>query len=1016
MAHTQYAAMRSQLPAPTVSAVSGGNLSGSGTVEVALQGRNRAGWNLPTALQSVSYTAGQRISIVIPSTARGTGEDIHEYVVSIAVTSGDITSIRQVAIYQGYDTDQVSPRSLPATVFLSENAHITVGAGQTVANLAALPTGANLKHGMIRQVTDIYAPSPVPSGQNPVRILEYDSESTATANGDTVFSAATGRWLKVAAFSTYVADTTAAGGCDEPLSTVDPNTIIAPPLYAPNGNTGTAVRYWYYGTRNASGEDTPQGTRLGVRVFVDDVNQSQDFDGLLKLTPNGYVDPATGALDTADMTTGVEEDYKFGKGGALILEKDLPAGSAYELAIAPAFSSSLITAIDGSRIKVDLRAFRQLGDVNPLAAFLNNAIAAAGSNLLVVPDASGVRVLDGAAAIGTLAFPLIADQVVSGLDDDTADQHIHLTGNGLAFVGTGTIGNQDAIRAKVSTVAGRSDATAWSSYTAVASGATLTVTVTHNRAIRSDYTEPGGATSALAGRSSGVAFTPPQIAVYLQRQSDGNIYEYLINATDTATQVVNIASLASANATPASVPAAPSADFSLFEPTTATFTSASGSSDLTATNYRVAVAYVYDGGQATKIQLSPATGDTAADWLANFAVQGDMVKSTYDSNSDGKVDAADSADAVAWSGVTGTPTTVSGYGITDAVPTTRTITAGTGLTGGGDLSDNRTLALGAAAIASLALADSSLQSDDIGTAVQAYSALLAAIVSGFAGATDGQVPSKSGSTLAYATPTATVADGAITTDKLADLAVTAAKIAAATITATQLADGAITTAKLADLAVTAGKIAAATITATQLADGAVATAKLADLAVTAGKIAAATITATQLADNAVATAKIANNAVTLAKLAQMTGPALLAKLTAGAGNPEAVAIQSFMATFLGAANEAAARSAIGISAGLNVIGRGAFGYRSAVLEVDFVEGGTLSRTSAGRNFFTFDADEPDTDYAVIGNATLVEAETTSRVARSLMPRNRTFASVELYTADPAFGAEDQQLISFLIYR
>jgi trimeric autotransporter adhesin len=48
---------------------------------------------------------------------------------------------------------------------------------------------------------------------------------------------------------------------------------------------------------------------------------------------------------------------------------------------------------------------------------------------------------------------------------------------------------------------------------------------------------------------------------------------------------------------------------------------------------------------------------------------------------------------LAWSKISSTPTTLSGYGITDAAPAARTITAGTGLTGGGDLSANRTLAL-----------------------------------------------------------------------------------------------------------------------------------------------------------------------------------------------------------------------------------------------------------------------------------------------------------------------------------
>jgi hypothetical protein len=44
-----------------------------------------------------------------------------------------------------------------------------------------------------------------------------------------------------------------------------------------------------------------------------------------------------------------------------------------------------------------------------------------------------------------------------------------------------------------------------------------------------------------------------------------------------------------------------------------------------------------------------------------------------------------------WSDITSTPTTLAGYGITDAVPATRTISTTAPLSGGGDLSANRTL-------------------------------------------------------------------------------------------------------------------------------------------------------------------------------------------------------------------------------------------------------------------------------------------------------------------------------------
>lgn len=54
--------------------------------------------------------------------------------------------------------------------------------------------------------------------------------------------------------------------------------------------------------------------------------------------------------------------------------------------------------------------------------------------------------------------------------------------------------------------------------------------------------------------------------------------------------------------------------------------------------------------------------------------------------------------SVAWSSVSGTPTTLAGYGITDAVPSSRTVTAGTGLSGGGALLANVTLNLANTAV------------------------------------------------------------------------------------------------------------------------------------------------------------------------------------------------------------------------------------------------------------------------------------------------------------------------------
>jgi len=64
-------------------------------------------------------------------------------------------------------------------------------------------------------------------------------------------------------------------------------------------------------------------------------------------------------------------------------------------------------------------------------------------------------------------------------------------------------------------------------------------------------------------------------------------------------------------------------------------------------------------GQCLKVN-GTATG---YEWGACTSTSGDMLQSVYDTNSDNVVD---SAAAVAWGGVSSTPTTLGGYGITDA--------------------------------------------------------------------------------------------------------------------------------------------------------------------------------------------------------------------------------------------------------------------------------------------------------------------------------------------------------------
>ena len=69
-------------------------------------------------------------------------------------------------------------------------------------------------------------------------------------------------------------------------------------------------------------------------------------------------------------------------------------------------------------------------------------------------------------------------------------------------------------------------------------------------------------------------------------------------------------------------------------------------------------------GSALQV-LRRNSANTALEFATISAGGGDMTRATYDANADNVVD---SAAAVAWSGITSKPTTLSGYGITDAQP------------------------------------------------------------------------------------------------------------------------------------------------------------------------------------------------------------------------------------------------------------------------------------------------------------------------------------------------------------
>lgn len=604
MAIAQYASLRQTLPSPTIAVTSGGFLTGSGALYFTLQGRNRAGLNLPSTLQSVTYSAGQRIQVTIPSTARNDGEDIHWYVIS-ASTTNDPTQIRQLAIYNGYEADQITPTVLPATITFDRDEHLKLSA--TVDQFDDLPSGTNLKNGMLRGVNELS------------KILRYDASSTATVDNQTVYPSAIGRWIQYGSFNTYQDNTTNAGGCDRPLQSVPTAAVIQPPPYPADGSLGTPIKFWLLNERSELYAPVTQGTRFNLKVFQDGLDKSQLFSGLLKMQLDGFVRYSTGVLDTADITTGNQRDYFYGKAGSEALEKDLPSGYGLAIQIRPAFKASQLNQeiIEGAGIRILPFFFSQSGDYNPAGVLTGDVILPDGDRRRILPDTGlGVIALSGSGIVKRFEFPLQGEDFVAGLLSNTAGQKIVINGDGVVSLRAPAepLAASEALRAIVGTAAGVSSQGMWSGYSAVASGASLAVTCNYPLTIRGDYPD------VIAGSDQG-AFNPLLVTVYLQRQSTGEIrkFEGLPAVAGTSQNFV-IDTWADGEVI-ASTPIAPD-DFGLWEPGASSFVASASSTDFPADSYQVAFAFEYDGAQVTSISHDPLDGcireinQTIAEYLA----------------------------------------------------------------------------------------------------------------------------------------------------------------------------------------------------------------------------------------------------------------------------------------------------------------------------------------------------------------------------------------------------------------
>ena len=494
----QFGSMRETLCAPQLS-LGTGNLSTSGTLYFWLQGRNDVGYNLPSSpSETITYTAGQSIQITLPGDCYRSGENILQYSVSVNTVNDASTATTLL----NFDRANIT---LPYVITLSEDSHLLTG--QTVS---AFPVGANRIRGLLRSLAATGL------------IYRYNPSSTFPADGLYTFAAGVGNWeYTYDGFSSFVENTAEdSNGCNlNILDIIDPARVL-PKVYSLDGSAGDARVFWL---KNDTSETISQGVRVGFTVSINSVPASEEFESLIKIVFDGYVNSLTGTLDTfeADGLTvmenlGVVKDYQFGRTD-LVLPKPLEPGMAFQVRVYPQFNSYELQAVplSGSDISVLGFFFDEAGSYNDASAFIGDAILPENPEFRRVYPSSGLSVLaeEGSGVVAGFFFKDIGRNTVPGLISNTAGQTIVINNNGSVYLKTISLDSNEALRAIVSSVAGESITSAFSVGGVTAdSSPEITLTVTYPNQIDPNYND------IIAGASRGT-FNAEEVVLYIRKNN-----------------------------------------------------------------------------------------------------------------------------------------------------------------------------------------------------------------------------------------------------------------------------------------------------------------------------------------------------------------------------------------------------------------------------------------------------------------------------------------------------------------
>jgi len=500
---SQYGSFREQLAAQDwgVTVLSGGNLTAQASaLEFFIQAHNRVGLNKLSAGKSVTVTANSKIRITINSSAIASGEDTFKFVISARYGAETPKQLAEIFVRE---SNHYTFKSLPLTLELVNPLNISTNLVQS------LSIGGDRINGQIRIVNGIS--------------YRYDS-SAATGS----IESAPGYWVEdPRAGNVMISNTRGQYGADQGTATA---TLVIPARLSTEGEIATEpiVFWWSNNLESNIGNFTPAGAGLNLKIYLngsltnnENVPYGNLFSNLIAIRFLGYVDIATGALNTELSGVNVSKQWNPNASG-MVLPANLEPGFAAAYSISVEFSGDLLSLMveTGGTVGIELTRDPTPGVYESSTGVLGDSVL---EELYVLPE----QMLPGVATLDSYRVTYRTASYLVGLEPDTANQKVAISKipSGLVRVRQDELSSGEYLRAVVGTLPGIQSVSDFSSVTNINSNNSISLTVNYPvnentglGIVRGDYPD------IVAGNSK-ATFNVPELIVYLHDSYNDTYYQ-----------------------------------------------------------------------------------------------------------------------------------------------------------------------------------------------------------------------------------------------------------------------------------------------------------------------------------------------------------------------------------------------------------------------------------------------------------------------------------------------------------